>query len=89
MVTSCLEPAPATHQIGRLDVAMHDAFFVCGLQALGGLGADSKSVLERERPGLDLLVESLPFQEGHGNERLAVDLADFIDVADVGMIQGG
>ncbi len=39
--------------------------------------------------GLDLLVEPFAFEEGHRDKRLALDLADLVDVADVGMIQRG
>ena len=35
------------------------------------------------------MLQRLPVQELHGDERLAVLLADFIDRADIGMIQCG
>ena len=38
---------------------------------------------------LDLLLQRLAFEEGHGNEGLAFDFIDLVDVADVGVIECG
>ena len=40
-------------------------------------------------PGFDLLVESLPFQEGHRDEGLALGLGDLMDGTDIRVIQRG
>ena len=38
--------------------------------------------------GLPVLLQRLAFEEGHGNEGLAFDFIDLVDVADIGMIEG-
>ena len=42
-----------------------------------------------QRPARDAVLQRLAVEKLHGDEGLAVLLADFIDGADVGMIQGG
>ena len=57
-------------------------------EALGDLRADANGFLDRHRSADDPLRESLPFAVGHGDERPAVfGLADFVDRADIGVIQ--
>ena len=44
--------------------------------------------LDLQRPPRDAVLQRHAIQKLHGDERLAVLLADFVDGADVGMVQG-
>ena len=77
------------HQVGRLDVSVNDLFLVRCLESSRRLDRDIERVLQLERPGLDLLLQRLAFEKGHGNEGLAFDFIDLVDVADVGVIECG
>ncbi len=68
---------------------MHQALAVRRLERLGHLGGDSQrgiqgQCLARQPGGQGLAAEIL-----HGDERPAVGLARFVDLADVGMVQRG
>ena len=76
------------HQVGRLDVAVNNLFLVRRLESSCRLDGDIERVLQLEWPGLDLLLQRLAFEESHGNEGLAFDFTDLVDVADVGVIEG-
>ena len=51
--------------------------------------ASGSRVFEIQRAAGDAVLQGLAFEELHGDERLAVLLADVVNGADVGMIQGG
>src|SRR5262249_980480 len=81
--------ALSKEQIGGLYVAMDDSFCMGGIETVGELNRDFQHRTECKRLTVQLLVETLSFQEFHGNKRPAVRLADFVDRADVGMVQRG
>ena len=58
------------------------------LQTLRRLDGDIERVLQCERSGLDFRFEALTLDEGHHNEGLAFDLIDFMNRADVGVVEG-
>ncbi len=59
-------------------------------EAAGDLLHDRNRFLERKRPALHPLPESLALVVRHGDEGLALlGLTDLVDDADVGMIEGG
>jgi hypothetical protein len=64
---------------------MHNAFLMRGFQPCARLDGDVESLLERQRAGLDLLLDTLTFDELHGDE--AMFFIDFVDGANIGMIQ--
>ena len=68
---------------------MDDPLFVSGLQALCRLDGDIESVLQLQRPGFDLLIETFAFKEGHRDEGASVLFSDFVNGTNVGMIQSG
>ena len=76
--------------IGGLDVAMDDAFGVGGVEAVGDLDAPIEEGfdLEQERPAI-IVLQSLAVEEFHGDEVAAFVFVDFVDGADVGVIEGG
>src|SRR4051812_24266199 len=75
--------------IRRLDVAMDDAAAVGGVEGIGDLDAVLRQGRVLDRLPADLLVERLAFEQFHGDELLAVVVADFIDGADVAVVQRG
>ena len=74
--------------VGGLDVAVDDAFGVRGHQPVGNLNRQVEKRRRLERTSLHQALESASLEELHDHEWLAQVLADVIDGADVGMIQG-
>ena len=80
-------PALVDEDVRRLDVAMNDALCVGRIQPLGHIDGDLEDLLGLHGAALDEVLEGLPFQELHGDERPSVVGADLVNGADVGMIQ--
>src|SRR2546422_103144 len=66
---------------------MRDAFGVRGVKTLGNLDGYFEQTIERHRPRHDDVLQGHAIQEFHGDERLVLVLPNFVDRADVGMIQ--
>ena len=66
---------------------MDDSLLMRRLQALDRLDRDIEGVLEFQRTGFDLGVETFAFEEGHRDESLALDLVDRVDVTNIGVVQ--
>ena len=75
--------------IRGLDVAVNDVFGVRGIQRVGDLDGQRQQIFAVHRAPVDAVLQRLPIQEFHGDERLAVLLANIVNRADVGMVQGG
>ena len=75
------------HQIGGFDVAVNDAPAVSRFQTLGGLRGDVDHLVELERAIADFVLDGAARDEGHGEEGLSLGLIDFIDGANVGMVE--
>ena len=75
--------------VGRLDVAMNDSFGVSGIQCIGNLDGQIEQNIRLDGLSRDAMLQREAIQKFHGDERLPVLFADFVDGADVGMIQGG
>ena len=80
----------ADEDVGGLDIAVNDACAVRGIQRIGDLDAERQHRvhLQPAMPG-DCLLQRGALQILHGDEGAAVLLADVMNGADVGMIQGG
>src|SRR5581483_12272978 len=74
--------------ICRLDVAMNDSFGVSGVERLRNLNRQGKKKIDIQWVIGDPMFESTSVQKLHRNEGLRFILADFVNRADVGMIQG-
>ena len=79
--------AISDEEVGGLDVTMHDAFGVGGVESVGNLDSQEQHGFDFERPATDLVFERFALEELHDDEGLAVVIANFVDGADVGMIQ--
>ena len=75
--------------IGRLHVAMHDAFGVRGFQRVGDLNRQRQQLIDGERAGAHYFGERLALQQLHDDEMLAIVLLDGVNRANVRVIQRG
>ncbi len=74
--------------IRGLDVAMDDAFGVRGVEGVGDLDSQLEQGFEFYGPRTDTM-QSHTVEKFHRDEGLAVLIANVVDGADVGMVQGG
>ncbi len=68
---------------------MGDAFGVCRLESLGHLNGGREGLGELEGAFGDPLAQRPAFEEGHDDEGASIDLVDFVDRADVGVVELG
>ncbi len=80
-------PARRDQDVRRLNVAMHDAFAVRRVQGVGDLNGEIEQFLQFRTMPRREPVQRLALNELHGDERFAIRIADFIDRADVGVVQ--
>ena len=76
------------HDVGGLDVAMHDVAVVCVRKPVGHLRADIQRELHRQ--GLvrrEDRAQLLTLQKLHGHVGQTLGLADVVDGDDVGMVE--
>ena len=68
---------------------MNDAFGMRGVERVGDLDAQREQSFYFQRSASDAVLESQAVQILHGDEGLAMLVVNFVDGADVGMIQRG
>ena len=76
-------------QIGRFDIAVHDAPGMRGGQSTRRLLTQGEYLRRGEAVVGEIELERLASQQLHYQVRLSVLFADVVDGADVGMVQGG
>ncbi len=82
-----LHLTPAGHEnIGWLDVPVDDPVLVRNLQRCSDLHRIVQQCLQRQRTRSNPQLQGQPFEQLHGDERLAILLADVIDSTDVVVI---
>ena len=75
------------HDVGRLQIAVNDALFVCGFQGFRDLSRNLEGVVGGDRPARDPLRERLALDELQDQEGDLADLFEAVDRADVRMIE--
>ena len=75
--------------IRRFDIPVHDALHVSGIQRVRHFDADLQQLLQVHGAPADAVLERGPVHELHGDEGMAGVFADFVDGADVGVIERG
>ena len=78
---------PGDEDVGGLDVAVNNALAVRGLQSFGDFDGEREQAFDVHGTAGDAMLQGYAVQKFHGNERLLAVLADFVDGADVGMIE--
>ena len=76
-------------KIGGLDVAMDDAFGVRGVERVGDFDAEIEQRFHIEGPAGNAVLQRHAVEKFHDDEGASIVLADFVDGADIGMIQRG
>ena len=80
-------PAIGYENVRGLDVAMHDALGMRGVERIGDLNAERKQSVEFHRAPCDHVLQRRAVEEFHHDEGAAILLADVVNGADVGMIE--
>ena len=75
--------------VGRLQIAMDDAFFMRGFQRLGNLTRHGEGLLDRHRTTLQPVGERFPLDQLHDEEVTPVGLLHAMKRGDVRMIERG
>jgi hypothetical protein len=75
--------------VGGLDVAVNDVFGVRGVERVGNLNRECEQVFGINGAPVDEVLERLAIEKFHGDEGLAILLADVVNRANVGMVQRG
>jgi hypothetical protein len=81
--------AARDEDVGGLDVAVDDAFCVRCVERVGDFDSELDEQIKRERPAINLMLQSLAFEELHREKGPAIVLADLVDRANVRMVQRG
>src|SRR5260370_11709454 len=74
---------------GRLDVTVDDAFGMGGVERIGDLNGKVHNLLGRERATSNAYIQGHAFEQLHGDKAAPGIFANFINGANVGMVQGG
>ena len=73
--------------VGGLDVAVDDSLAVRGIERIGYFDRQGEQAFELHRLAVNQMFQGLAAETLHHDEQMSVVLADFVDGADVGMIQ--
>ena len=73
--------------IGRLDVAVDDAFRLRRIQRVGHFDSEGENRLQRQGNVADPVLERDALQQFHRDEGMPVRFIDVMNRADVGMVQ--
>jgi len=82
-------PALGEKYVGGLDVPMNDSLVVGRTKCVRNLNPQFKYFPERKWLAGNAVLQRLPAEKLHRNEGLAVVFDDFIDGANIWMVQGG
>ncbi len=83
-------PLRGEHDVGRLQVPVHDAPGVGQRKGVSHFSADAEGLPKGQGTGLEAVLQGLPLNVLHDEKVLAVvGAGDLFDVADVGVLEGG
>ena len=78
--------APGHKIIGRLDVAVDDAFCMSGVESVCNFAGDLEDALQIHRAAVDEMFQRVAIEKFHGDKGARIMFTDIIDGANVGMI---
>ena len=81
--------AAGDKDVCRLDVAMHDALGVGGIESVGDVDRRSQQGLSFQRLAVDAVPQGYAVEILHDDEGVAIVLVNFVNRADVGVVEGG
>ena len=81
--------ALSDEDVGRLDIAMNDAFGVRCIEGVGDFDCHREQHFRFQGAARDAMLQGHSVQKLHGDERMALVLADVMNRANVRVIQGG
>ena len=81
-------PVTRHHDIGRLEIAVDDAFGVSSRQRLGNGSANLEDPVDVHPTLVDEAIEGLPFDQLHGQEMHAVELLHRVHADHSGVVEG-
>src|ERR1700686_3065373 len=73
----------------RLDVAVHDARSVSGVERVSNVDRNGEKNFPFQGPPANAMLKRQAVQKLHGQEEMAVFLPNLMDRADIGMVEGG
>jgi hypothetical protein len=82
-------PAARDKYIRRFDVAMDDSFRMGSIESIGEFDRQRQQDFGFKRASRDTVRQRHAFQKFHGDEHLVAMFADFVDGANVRMVQRG
>src|SRR5207302_3347988 len=81
--------SPCDQNVSWLDVAMNNAFRVGCVKRIRDFNRQAEQNVRFERASRDAVLERHAIEILHRNEAFTLVLANFVDCADIGMVQSG
>jgi hypothetical protein len=79
----------AHEDVRWLDIPVDDAFGVGGFERIRDFNSQFQKLFRGQRPTVYQVLQRLSVEKLHRNERLTVVFADFVDGADIWVVQSG
>ncbi len=80
-------PAIGDEDIGRLDIAVNDALGMRRVQRIGNFNREREQHLQFKWLATDAILQRHAFEAFHGDVGCSPAVADFVDSADIRMVQ--